>query len=309
MKILIVCSGNAENFSLEKDQAFIFDQIKAIEKLHKDIQFDIFVVKEKGISGYLHQIKKLKNKIFDFDPDIIHAHGGHIGFLCIFQRKVPVVITFHGSDINIIFNRFISFMAALFSASCIFVSKNLKKKLPFIKGEIIPCGVDLSIFYPINSTEAKKQLGLNPDQKYILFPSSFENEIKNFPLAQSVMHNFPDYQLMEISDRTRKEVNLLLNGSEALLMTSFSEGSPQTIKEALACNVRIVSVDVGDVREQLKEVDGCFCCQYNQKELTEKLKKSLAEPRPAKGRKRAENYSNIKIAETIYAVYNQILEK
>ncbi len=309
MKILFVCSGNAENFSLEKDQAFIYDQIKAIEDLHHDIQFEIFALKRKGLVGYMHEFGKLMDIIHQFKPNIIHAHGGHIGFLCIFQRKVPVVITFHGSDINKIPNRFISFMAALFSASCIFVSKNLKKKLPFIRGEIIPCGVDLSIFYPINSKEAKKQLGMNPDQKYILFPSSFDNEIKNFPLAQSVMHNFPDYQLMEISNRTRKEVNLLLNGSEALLMTSFSEGSPQTIKEALACNVRIVSVDVGDVREQLKEVDGCFCCQYNQEELTEKLKKSLAAPRPTKGRKRAENYSNIKIAETIYAIYNQILEK
>lgn len=309
MKILIVCSGNAENFSLEKDQAFIYDQIKAIEYLYHDIQFEVFALKGKGIVGYMHEFEKLIDTIHHFQPDIIHAHGGHIGFLSIFQRKVPVVITFNGSDINKIPNRFISFMAALFSNSCIFVSENLKKKLPFIKGQIIPCGVDLSIFYPINSTEAKKRLGMNPAQKYILFPSSFTNKIKNFPLAQSVISNFPEYELKEISNQTRKEVNLLLNGADALLMTSFSEGSPQIIKEALACNIRIVSVNVGDVKEQLKGVDGCFCCQFNPEELTEKLKKSIASPRPTKGREKVENYSNTRIAEAIVAIYNQLLKK
>ncbi|HOO19483.1 MAG TPA: glycosyltransferase [Paludibacteraceae bacterium] len=309
MKILVVCSGNAENFSLEKNQAFIFDQIKAIEGLYHDVHFEVFALKKKGIIGYIHEFGKLKHAIRNFQPDIIHTHGGHTGFLSILQRKIPVVITFHGSDINRIPNRYISLIAALFSASCIFVSKNLKKKLFFIKGQIVPCGVDLSIFYPIASIDAKKQLGMNPTQKYILFPSSFDNKIKNFPLAQSVIHNFPDYQLMEISNRTRGEVNLLLNGADALLMTSFSEGSPQTIKEALACNVRIVSVDVGDISEQLEGVDACFCCSYKPEELIEKLKKSLACPRPQKGRKKAENYNNLKIAETIVAIYNQVLKK
>ena len=100
MKILVVCSGNAENFSLEKDQAFIYDQIKSIENLYKDIEFEVFALKGRGMWGYLYQLKKLKQIIRDFQPDIVHAHGGHVGLLCTMQRKVPVIVTFHGSDIN-----------------------------------------------------------------------------------------------------------------------------------------------------------------------------------------------------------------
>ena len=138
MRILVVCSGNAENFSLEKDQAFIYDQIKSIENLYKDIEFEVFALKGRGMWGYLYQLKKLKQIIRNFQPDIVHAHGGHVGLLCTMQRKVPIIVTFHGSDINFLFNRCISFAAALFSGSCIFVSKKLKKKMPLIKGEIIP---------------------------------------------------------------------------------------------------------------------------------------------------------------------------
>jgi len=309
MKILVVCSGNAENFSLEKNQAFIYDQIKSIENLYKDIEFEVFALKGRGMWGYLYQLKKLKQIIRNFQPDIVHAHGGHVGLLCTMQRKVPIIVTFHGSDINFLFNRCISFAAALFSGSCIFVSKKLKKKMPLIKGEIIPCGVDLSVFFPMPPTEAKKMLGLNPDQKYLLFPSSFSNKIKNFPLAQKVADHFPQYQLLEISNRSREEVNLLLNAAEALLITSFSEGSPQIVKEALACNLRVVSVNVGDISEQLDGVEGCFCCDFNAEELIEKLKTSLATSKSKKGREKASLYDNRKVAARVVSLYSQLIRK
>lgn len=100
MRILVVCSGNAENFSLEKNQAFIYDQIKSIEKLDALIQFRVFVLKGKGIVRYLKQFKRLKSEIADFGTHLIHAHGGHVGLLCVLRRKAPVVVTFHGSDVN-----------------------------------------------------------------------------------------------------------------------------------------------------------------------------------------------------------------
>lgn len=308
MKILIVCSGNSLNFVFEKNMAFVYDQMNAIKKLNKDISFDVFLVHGKGINGYLKQKTKLIEKINEYQPDIIHAHGGHIGLLTLLQHKVPVVVTFHGSEVNLKSIRWISEIVLFFSTHSIFVSnKMLMKMHPFRKNySIIPCGVDLSIFKPMDSIQAKIALGIAVEEKYILFASSFNNSIKNFHLAQIVLDDFADYTIREIKDRTRQEVNLLINGAEAVLMTSFSEGSPQIIKEALACNQRIISVNVGDVEEQLSGVDACVVCSTNKDEIANELKKILTLARPTFGRKKAEIYDAEKIATQVYEIYDKI---
>ena len=305
MRILVVCSGNAVNFSLEKNQAFIYDQIKSIEKLDAQIQFKVFALKGKGIGGYLKQLKQLKAEIADFRPNLIHAHGGHVGLLCVLQRKVPVVVTFHGSDVNVLKNKLISTFASIFSSYSIFVSEQLRAKMNLkgFKSAVVPCGVDRSIFQPMESKEAKRLMGFEEQQKYILFTSSFDNTVKNYPLAKAVIDNFPDYRLQEIKNKTREEVNLLINGAEMLIMTSISEGSPQIIKEALACNQRIVSVSVGDVAEQLQGVDNCRVCEADVNELVMAVKEVLAVKSSDEGRNASERFDSVKIAREIVGIY------
>ena len=100
MKILIVCSGNQENFKFEIHHAFVYEQIEEVKKTY-NIEYDTFFIKGKGILGYLKNLKTLKNKIRDYSPDFVHAHFGLSGLLSCLQNIVPVVITFHGSDVNI----------------------------------------------------------------------------------------------------------------------------------------------------------------------------------------------------------------
>jgi teichuronic acid biosynthesis glycosyltransferase TuaC len=311
MKVLIVCSGNAVHFSLEKDQAFIFDQIKSVEKINRNIQFNIYALKGKGVKGYLNQRRQIQKEILAFSPDLIHAHGGHVGLVCICQRKIPVVVTFHGSDVNNKKTRWISEIVSLLSSFSIFVSGILKNKLMFRKKNscVLPCGVDFSLFYPINKTEAKKELGINIDEKYILFPSSFDNRVKNFTLAEKVLTHFPEYTIREIKNRTRKEVNLLMNGAELLLMTSFTEGSPQVIKEAMACNKKIVSVNVGDVSEQLHNTNSCLICSAEEIALTEALTNVLLLDEPMNNRLNAEKYSSATIANQLIGIYNNVAKQ
>lgn len=309
MRILIVCSGNKENFVFEKDMAFVYDQMKAIEKLNKNIEFDLFLIRKKGINGYIKERKRLKDKIKQYNPDIIHSHGGHTGIVTLFQG-VPDIVTFHGSEINIRKMRWLSGIVFTLSDYSIIVSSGLEKILTKTHKNysVIPCGVDFSIFYPMDKTESKKKLGIPVDEKYVLFSSGFENEIKNYPLAKEVMSHFPDFAFKEIKDKSREEVNLLINGAEALLMTSYSEGSPQIIKEALACNQRILSVNVGDVAEQLDGVTGCMISTHSPGELKEKLTILVKMPQPEKGREKAEKYNNEKIAGKILNVYQKVLK-
>ena len=309
MRILIVCSGNKENFVFEKDMAFVYDQMKAIEKLNKNIEFDLFLIRKKGINGYIKERKRLKDKIKQYNPDIIHSHGGHTGIVTLFQG-VPDIVTFHGSEINIRKMRWLSGIVFTLSDYSIIVSSGLEKILTKTHKNysVIPCGVDFSIFYPMDKTESKKKLGIPFDKNYVLFSSGFDNEIKNYPLAKEVMSHFPDFAFKEIKDNTREEVNLLINGAEALLMTSYSEGSPQIIKEALACNQRILSVDIGDVSEQLTGVKGCMISSHNPDELKDKLSLLIKMPQPINGRISAEKYNNEKIAERILDVYQKVLK-
>lgn len=306
MRILICVSGNAPNFRFEYNQVFVYEQIEAICRLDSSVEYRVFTVVGKGIQGYLASLKKLKDTIKEYKPHIIHAHCGQIGALAVLQRSVPVITTFHGSDVNNRKMRPISSFASLFSASSFFVSNKLKNTQK-IKGkdcQVIPCGVDHEIFYPMDKDDCKKRLGLNPARDYILFVSDFNNSIKNPELAKAVASHFPQVDLLEIKGRTRNEVAWLINGAELVLMTSHSEGSPQIIKEAIACGQRIVTVDVGDVREQLDGLPGCRICNNEESQLVEAVKSVLGS-----GRVRydaTDRFNNKIIAQIILNKYNLI---
>ncbi|MBO4263616.1 MAG: glycosyltransferase [Bacteroidales bacterium] len=300
MRILICVSGNAEDYRFETTQVFVWEQIEAVCRRHPEVAYRVFAVRESGIRGYLRQRRLLMAAIRDFRPDIIHAHCGHIGALAVLQRKVPVVTTFHGSDINQKGMRPVSVFASLFSRVSVFVARGLADRLP-LKGRrhvILPCGVDRSIFFPA---------GISSDKPYVLFSSAFDNPVKNAPLARRVMAHFPELELREIKGKTRQEVADLINGAQLVLMTSFSEGSPQIIKEALCCGQRIVSVRVGDVAERLQGLRGCRVCDADEAALSEAIRAVLQEEKPSGDAGRA--YDNDIISEKLFTLYQNLQKR
>ena len=313
MRILIVCSGNrvCENFNFELHQPFIYEQTKRLESI--GIKIDIFLIIGKGFLGYLKNIKRLKDTINSQNYDIVHAHNGPSGFLSIFQRLLPVVITFHGSDINLGYLNILSSIAGIFSSWCIFVSPKLYSKIlikPDKKFSIIPCGINLNLFYPFDKGIARNRLGLSGEEKLILFGAAYDNPIKNFALAEEALNAVDiKYEIIELKKRTREEVWLLLNACDVLLLTSKSEGSPQVIKEAMACNCPIVSTDVGTVREIIGETQNCFITDFNPASIAEKLKVILSSCYRSNGHKNILNYDNILVADKIEEVFNTVVPK
>lgn len=309
MRILICVSGNAPNFRFEYNQVFVYEQIESVRKLDPSVEYRVFTVVGKGIKGYLSSLNILKRAIKEYKPDIIHAHCGQIGALAVFQRTVPVITTFHGSDVNNRKIRPLSSFASIFSSCSFFVSNKLKDTLK-IKGRdslVIPCGVDYDIFRPMDKDDCKKRLGLDPARKYILFVSDFNNSIKNPALAKAVASHFPQVGLLEIKGRSRNEVAWLINGAELVLMTSHSEGSPQIIKEAVACGQRIVTVDVGDVREQLEGLPGCRICTPDESQLVDAVRGVLESDRiPYEAGNR---FNSATIARTVLDKYNMVSKK
>lgn len=308
MKILIVCSGNADNFNFKLNQAFVYEQIEAVKEFYK-IQYDIFLIKGRGVIGYLRNISTLRKKVRKYKPDIIHAHFGLSGLVSVFQRKVPVIITFHGSDAAIPKIRFFSRIAAALSHYNIFVSSKIHSKMGLNKRfSIIPCGINLDIFYPVKIEIAKQKLNLNNDKKLILFASGFDNPVKNSSLAFSALNlmNEPA-EIIELKDKNREQVNLLLNSSNLLLLTSFSEGSPQVIKEAMACNCPIVATDVGDIKEVIGDTDGCYITSFHPDDVADKIILALNFGKRTNGREKVRHFDNKIVAEKVYKVYKMVI--
>lgn len=302
MKILIVCSGNAGYISyLIKEQA---DSL-----IEHGIFVDYFILSGKGLIGYSKNIKEFYRKVKKYKTDIVHAHYGLSGMVAVLQKKCPVVITFHGSDINGgIRNRIISTVSSKLSSYNIFVNLTLPNKcFAHHNYSIIPCGVNLKRHFPLEKNICREKLGLSPNKKYLLFSSSFRNPVKNYSLAKIAVDLNKNVELLELVGYSKEKVNLLLNAVDGLLMTSFNEGSPNVIKEAMACNCPIVSTDVGDVRHVIGETEGCYITSFDPKEVADKIKLALHNGKSKNGREKIKYLDMNIITQKIISVYKKIM--
>ena len=308
MRVLVVASYNKGRFA-----PFVEEQAAALQAIGCDIEF--FGLRGKGLRGYLKNLPTLKQKIKAFHPNVVHAHYGLSGLFANLQRKVPVVVTYHGSDINEKSVMRFSRMAMLFSAWDIFVSrKTLEIAKPKRKYDLLPCGIDVTDLQLTAKGEAKQQMGLNVNKKYILFAGAFDNEVKNSPLAKMsvALLNNESIELIELKGYTRDEVNLLMCAVDVLLLTSFTEGSPQVIKEALACGCPVVSVDVGDVKERMDGVEGCYVAETcRAEEIAELLQQAMAFEGKTRGRDKiiADGLDNQRVALQLVEIYRKVCLK
>jgi len=304
MRILIVASIKKTYYA-----PFIIEQANSIAALGHTIEY--FGVNGSGIYGYLKTLSSLKNKIKQFKPDIIHAHYGLSGLLACLQRSVPVLVTYHGSDINVPSVRVFSKIAMCLSAFNIFVSpKNVVLAKAKKKYVLQPCGVDLQTIVSLEKTYARKQMNLSDSDKIIVFSGAFDNAVKNSALAKEAVSLIPGIRLIELKAYTKNEVNVLLNAADCMIMTSFTEGSPQVIKEAMASGCPIVSVDVGDVKEITSGIDGCYIAERTPEDIAEKLKLALNFNGKTQGRKRIIElgFENESIAKRLISIYENILK-
>ena len=308
MRVLMVCSFK----EYLKDHIAPFAKEQAVALLASGVEHDCLLVKGKGVLGYLRQLKPRKKRIKDYNPDIIHAHFGLCGLLANLQRKVPVVTTYHGSDINDKTALPFSKLAMQMSAWSIFVSrKTMGIAKPKKNYSLLPCGVDLSDLQLVEKSQARQRMNLDANKRYILFAGAFDNVVKNAPLAKEAVALLHDekVQLLELKGYSRDEVTLLMCAAEAFLMTSFTEGSPQVIKEAMACGCPIVSVDVGDVMERVDGVEGCYVARTREpKELADLIRKALAFEGKTTGREKilADGLDHELVAKKLIGIYDKV---
>ena len=177
---------------------------------------------------------------------------------------------------------------------------------------MIPCGIDLENYPEMDKLTARGIMGLQPQIKYILFAGAFDNRIKNASLAKEVVKLIPEAILIELKGYSRAQVATLMQAVDVLLMTSYTEGSPQVIKEAMACGCPIVSVDVGDVKCRLEGVSGSYVAQSRSvDELIGLLHHAIQFEGKTNGREKivADGLDNKTIAKRVLDVYNLVLDR
>ena len=270
MKILVVANHNRGCFS-----PFVEEQIESLRQTGCEV--DSYGIVGKGISGYLSNLPALRKKIKAYQPDLIHAHYGLSGLLANLQRKVPVVTTYHGSDIHSLgLNLKLSRLCMRLSAFNLFVSQALYETRRYQRRNyaVIPCGVDTDLFVTPDCRDKYQNASCHAGYE-VLFAGAFDNEVKHPTLAREAVALVGNATIHELKGYSRSAVVQKLQQADVLLMTSKREGSPQVIKEALACGCPIVSVDVGDVKSLIQGVEGCYIAAATPTDIASKLELAL----------------------------------
>jgi glycosyltransferase involved in cell wall biosynthesis len=178
------------------------------------------------------------------------------------------------------------------------------------KVRVIPCGVNFAEFRPTSQADARRALDLPLDKPLVLWAGEYWQWAKRFELVEAsieaLQRRLADVELVMVSGKPHSVIPTYMNACDALVLTSRSEGSPMVIKEAMACNLPIVSTDVGDVAEVIQGVEGCYLVHPTPQDVADKLYKVLKERRRTRGRDRIRHLSSDSIAQQIIAVYNAL---
>jgi glycosyltransferase involved in cell wall biosynthesis len=217
--------------------------------------------------------------------DVVHAHYGLMGPFALAQPTRPVVLTLWGSDLmdSESFVPRLSRFAARFSDEVILPSTTMSRYLD-TDHQILPWGVDTDLFRPIPRDRAREHLGWDTDETVALFPYPADRAVKNYPLAAAVVDQVDEeVTLRTMSGVPYEDVPYHMNASDAVLVTSGRESGPMVVKEAAACNVPVVSTDVGFVADVLDGVDTSYVCD-SESDLVDALSDVLAASQRSDGR-------------------------
>ncbi len=273
--------------------SFVEQQIKGLRQIGLNVDVMLVDRARRGMRVYLSLGRKVRARAAEFQADVVHVmYGGVIADEVTRNvRDRPTIVSFCGSDLlgeNLsgslrkLISRYgvlASHRSAKQASGIVVKSKNLRDALPsdttLSKVRVIPNGLDLELFKPLNRRACRDRLGWSNNGFHVLFATNGADPCKRPELARAALIEMRksgiSAEIHELRKVPHDLVPVWLNAADVLLLTSLHEGSPNTVKEALACNVPVVSVDVGDVRERIEGIEGCFLASPDPGDLAAKL--------------------------------------
>jgi teichuronic acid biosynthesis glycosyltransferase TuaC len=275
-------------------------------------------------ANYVKAWREVRRRLGAGGYSLVHAQWGQSGVTAL-PKQVPLVITFRGNDLEGIVGpdgRYtnvgrVQTLVAQFAArqadARIVVSDSLGRRLGGLPYEVIPSGLDLEVFHPHSRQGARQRLGLSPTHRYVLFAASPTNPRKRHCLAKSAVDRLPKTHQAEllVSEGVRhSDIPLYMSAADALILTSMHEGSPNVVKEALACDLPVVSVDTGDVRERIQPVEGCVLCEEETSEaLAAGLMRVFDRDARVRGREAVADLDETLLTRRVISIYQAALAR
>jgi glycosyltransferase involved in cell wall biosynthesis len=308
--------------------SFVRDEVEALRRSGVDL--DVYFVN--GRANKLNYARmpfgffaRLRRKRYD----VVHVHHSFCGLVATRQHAVPVVWTFHEGEItggtadalreqpikHVAYSRRMKRYVASRVDALVVVADHLREPLGRPDALCLPAGIDLDLFAPMETAEAKRRLGLPDARRYVLFPAVPSRVEKRYGLAQRAVEvlreTWPDARdvdLIALDNVPHEQVPQYMNASELVLLTSAFEASPVVIREALACNVPVLSTDVGDASVMLEGIAGCAVVAADASRIAEALHTALGAPRRVDARERMRRYSLEHTVQELVKLYRRAIE-
>jgi teichuronic acid biosynthesis glycosyltransferase TuaC len=288
------------------------------------LDVDIFVLKGRYRKLiYPNGVFEIRRRLKDVS--LVHAHYAYVGAVARTQCKVPVVLTYHGDDALGTFTvrGSTSRKSRIVAAGCrsvarycdavIVQSRQMASRFHHGNINIIPHEVDLDTFQPTEIREARAQLGLSESKRYVLFAANPDIPVKRFPLAKAAADLLKarsgNVELIVVYREPQTRLALYMSACDALVFSSYQEGSPNIVKQAMACNLPIVATDVGDVREVIGNTAGCYISEPDPESFSQFLEGITASPFRTTGREDIKHLSGPLVAERLIRVYEEVLRR
>jgi len=235
---------------------FVGDQVAALRSHPSVERCDVlFVNGRQSRWNYLTAFAEIRQAIGRAPVDVVHAHYGLTGVIAVSQRRVPTVITYHTGDLELTsWQRAASRLAYRLAADNICVSRRAMEQLPG-PAHHLTCGVDVTLFSPLDRSAARAAFGVGDGDLALLFPSSPDRPKKAYPRFREVVAELRGrgrhVHELQLTGLAREQVPQLLAAADVMVLTSTQEGAPVVVMEALACGLGIVATPVGDIPSML----------------------------------------------------------
>jgi teichuronic acid biosynthesis glycosyltransferase TuaC len=311
MKVLVV-TNMYPTADMPAFGTFVHDQVEALRRAGASV--DVFFVNGRVSAwNYLWGFFRLWRHLLTHRYDLVHAHYVLSGVIARAQWGHRVVLTHHGPEVlgHPRWQSWLCKVVTPFFDQVIYVSEETRRVLKDADGWVIPCGVKLDDFEPMPRDEARARIGLPADKPLVLWAGEFWRPEKRFDLVEQAMARvkaaLPEAELVLLSKKPHEVVPAYMSACDALVLTSDAEGSPMVVKEAMACNLPVVSVRVGDVPEVIGTTPGCALAERDADDIAAKLVAILRDPRRTDGRARIDHLRHDRIAERLLEVYRRAI--
>jgi glycosyltransferase involved in cell wall biosynthesis len=257
--------------------------------------------------------------------DIVHGHYGLWCLACRMQWRVPVVASFLGDDLlgtptadgryskKSLLVVCISRWLSRHVQAVIVKSEEMKLVARGKKLSVIPNGVDFDLFRPVARSETRAVLGWKQDGYYVLFANDPHIPRKNYALARAAIECLRARgicaKLVVANGLPQTTVVQYMNASNVLILPSLIEGSPNVVKETMACNVPVVATDVGDVSEVIGQTKGCKVCPFDADALANALEEAIRHTQPTTGRSDIRHLDRKIVAQQVIEIYEWAAQK